>query len=197
MVIDVDKLSEAFVKASEPITRVMVRDTSNNEIVYVRGFKTPVHAFRFNLPKGNYNVVADNNTELSLVRLDKPHYYKTVPMPTPVKRPFKVADKINRTVKNFKENGSPASIHVKTGTVETNKRFDTLPKYAREFIMAHEEGHLLYKAEQHADMYAVKKILEAGGNFSPCYITLVRVLGKSPINVQRLNNILKIGKIIN
>jgi hypothetical protein len=132
-----------------------------------------------------------------VLSVEKPFYYKTIKLPPPIKRKFKTAEKVVKFFHREGTEGSPASINVRHGIIITNERFDKLPKFAKDFILAHEEGHLKYRSEEHCDLYALKKILEAGGNFSPCFIVLERVLGRSPANKMRLKALVTNGKIVN
>jgi len=75
--------------------------------------------------------------------------------------------------------GTPARVNHKTGHIFVSKaHFDKLEPVYREFVLAHEEGHLVLSTsnEEAADQYAVNKLLKKGYPLSKIMQSLTRVL---------------------
>jgi LPXTG-motif cell wall-anchored protein len=75
--------------------------------------------------------------------------------------------------------GTPARVNHKTGYIFVSKaHFDKLEPVYREFVLAHEEGHLVLNTsnEEAADQYAVNKLLKKGYPLSKIMQSLTRVL---------------------
>lgn len=192
-----DKAGEYVLKSDSPTSLVIIRN-EKKQIIYARKWKIPVYSFRLNINMpGNYMIESDNNTHLIIIDVRPMFFYKLTPLPRPTERKYKPADKITQIIHIKGKTGSPASISCRSGVVKVNELFDEFPKYAQDFILLHEEGHLLYNSEHHCDLYALNKTLEKGGNLSPCIITLVKVLKKRPVNIVRLKEIIGVMNQIN
>jgi hypothetical protein len=74
--------------------------------------------------------------------------------------------------------------------IELSRDYYDYPKAIQDFILEHEKGHLLYKTEEKADLYALVNCLKKGHNRSMCFYALSHILKKSPANMERLKSLL-------
>jgi len=174
-------------KTNSPVRIIAVKDM-NGEIIYVRKFSPAVYKFSINFPVGGcYDIMSDNNTDIYIVSTE-PLYKPYLPS-LPITN-FDGNHCSGKIIERAGFDGSPASINLQCGHIVVNEKFLAMPKYAREFILAHEEGHMSHESEDDCDYYALKKIIDNGGNISPCLHALNNVLSRN------VNNNIRIKKFI-
>jgi len=173
--------------SKSPVQALIVKDL-NGEIIYCRKFTPAVFKFDINFPVGGSYDFITNSDSIIFVSKISPLYIPEIPeLPVTNHTNVKVSGKI---IKRSGNSGSPVSINLKCGDIITNERFDRFPKYAKDFCLAHEEGHLKYHSEEDCDYYALRKIVMSGGNIMPCFYTLNMVLSRN------INNNIRITEFI-
>jgi hypothetical protein len=130
----------------------------------------------FNIPAGSYKF------DGSFIKLQFPVATKNITLPLKERN---LAKKRYNIV--WGNNPNKCTIFYDTGTILFDNSLKSSPLYIKEGIYFHELGHLLYKTEWKADLYAAKKMLEKG--FNPSQIGLVGVFGLSDKNNERRENI--------
>lgn len=169
---------------ANPVKNFTVRNSSG-KIFYLREFIEPTETASFNINrKGLYCVYSDS----AVSGCKKAEIKKATLIPMPLKNwnyPGVV-----RWIK-MKKNNSPASIIPSKGIGYINPIMDTFPLCVQDFIMAHELGHRFYASEAVCDLYAINYVLQRGGNLYPCLYTLKTVLKRTPLNVARIEDLIR------
>lgn len=107
----------------------------------------------FNLPVGEYTY------DGFFTKLTFPVKHKKIVLP----KPERFIPKGNYKIL-YKPNPNKCTIIYATRQIIFDPLFLEFPKYIRYNIYFHEMGHHLYKTEELADLYAAKKMYEAGFN---------------------------------
>lgn len=133
----------------------------------------------FNLPAGFYKY------DGSFIKLDSP--VKTVNFPLPPKERH-YPQKRYKIV--FGDNPHKCSIFYEPGIILFDNGFKNAPLYIKYGIYFHELGHLFYKTESKADMYAAKKMLDYG--FNPSQVGRVGLMTLSNNSFDRKEKTVKV-----
>lgn len=161
---------------------------ADGKIYYERKFTKPVNFAKFNIPDlGAYVLFTDNDCIVQRGVLKKSD--KIIDLPDPEKDLKKTLGKY-QFILNNKIGSTPACISTDRKKIYYNDRFLNLPIYAQKFIFWHELGHRFYFTELYCDLYATKKMLEAGYNESSCVNSLKDILKRSPQDCERIGGIL-------
>ena len=150
---------------------------SKNVLFYDDSFVTKIsqgETLRFNVPAGIYKYNG------SFVKLDEPVKTMTVTLP-PKERNINNVPKRYRI--EFGDNPNKCSIYYDLGLILFDNQFINAPMYVKYGIYFHELGHHWYKTEWKADLYATKKMLEAG--FNPSQIGRVGLMTLSSSSFDR------------
>lgn len=177
------------VESHAPVSTVQITD-GTGACVYARIFEKPSNKFCVNLPKKDTYKIHSNSCEIFKVyETQDQHRFEGLTLPA---KQWVRAEKIIRIVnlKNSKQLG-PAQTDVHKGIIYLNPSFWQYPKYIKDFILAHEEGHLNYMSEHFCDMYAVNKVMKNGGNLSCCMLSLKIALKRTPNNIERTKQLFK------
>lgn len=133
---------------------------------------------RFNLPKGQYNVVGQ------IEPLKAPVNYKLPKLPKR-DRYHKLPEK-GVTI-TYCDNPNKASIVLPFGDIYIDKAFLKLPRPVLAKIILHEIGHFYYEDEIKCDRYAAVKMLQLGYNPSQIALADFTALGGSHYSQKRKN----------
>lgn len=156
------------------------------QVYYARAFNPSVKSCQINIAdKGIYRLVSDSSANYN---------FKIAPLAkyTPVSLPAPQYNKI-KNVRIIHDNSigkTPAQIHIPTAIIKVNDDFLRYPLFSQRFIIEHEIGHLQYGSEHFADKYAHDSIMRKGGNKSSNLFTLMFVLRRSPLNMDRIKNMI-------
>jgi hypothetical protein len=154
-------------------------------IEYERTFSKPVEKAQFNLPVSGSYIIQTDSPKSSLVTTSLIPNDISLVMPLMNRLPKNRIAKFDR----FESKGSPAKMNIRTGTIYTSPKFDSLKPYEKRFIIEHEKGHFFYDKEFDADLYACKMLLSKGYNLTQCVNALKNTLTRSPENIQRIRYI--------
>jgi hypothetical protein len=181
-----DKAVHLCFESSLPVALVTIYDATG-KAVYARRAKTNGHFYKFcaNLKAGAYRISSNTSDNFKVKILGSIPAWKLDLPPHQWKRATAITKVI---VTNDPRRLSPAETNVREGIMYLNPKFFQLPYYVQEFIKAHEEGHLFYMSEEYCDLYAVDKIMRAGGSLSPCLLALEMGLRRTPNNISRTEN---------
>lgn len=135
---------------------------------------------RFNLPAGRYF------TNSIVKVLPQPLKYKLPQKPKPDR--FLKPKNLKLSVKN---NPNTATVYLKKSVIVIDaKKWNSLRKPEKDFILYHEIGHFFYISEKAADIFAVRQMLKAGYNPSQCFAAPMEALRNSGSKVLRCTHIL-------
>lgn len=136
-------------------------------------------ALEFNMPVGRYRF------DGSFIKLDKPVEMPNFPLP-PKERHYPQ----KRYQIKFGDNPHKCSIFYAPGIILFDNSLKDAPLYIKYGIYFHELGHLFYKSEHKADMYAAKKMLEYG--FNPSQVGRVGLMTLSNNSFDRKVNMVNV-----
>lgn len=182
---EIKKPSTVRVKFSYCMPLFFEVRTEQGKLFYFRDLEGKKDGLKFNVNRPGIYFLSDDCSCINISPIEI-NTIKT-PLPTP-QRNF---DKPDKFVVNENLKHTPARIFAKAGRVEVSRKFLSYPKPVQDFILLHEEGHRLYKDEDKADLYALKKYIEQGGNNSMAYFTLKNILNNTPEKQRRIDNLLK------
>lgn len=184
---------------SRPVT-VFIKFTAEKPLCFkLSGKANGLYYFR-HLPPGTprikFNIVDPDtytaNVPFEVVKtsaIETPNQYPQLP-PAQRQRYKNVTFIYNPDLK-----GTPARIYTATGVIEHGPTYLAMPKPIRLFIDLHEEGHLFYATEEYCDVWALVSYLRMGYNRSMAFYTLYHILGKTDVNIKRLEFLLNQIKI--
>lgn len=173
-----------YVTFPVPPIRFEVYD-ERGKLYYFRELGGKFDAVKFNIcHKGHYTFsepcIVEKITDIEIIPVN-------VELPPPDRNRMKpVSIVYNKSLLT-----TPARMFSHEGRIEVGPRFKKYPFPVRLFILCHELGHLLYKDEENADLYACKIYIENGYNKSNAFYSLSKVL---KVNVRNENRILKMFK---
>jgi hypothetical protein len=186
----ITKPTTVYIRFIHEQPRKFVLSNERGDVVFFRYLEPGTPRIKFNvLEPGEYT----GNVHFEVLKkeqLQKPFNLPELPEPERERRKdFMVVD-------NFSLIGTPARIYSmgydgnSQPVIELSRQFYDYPKAIQDFILEHEKGHLLYKTEEKADLYALVNCLKKGHNRSMCFYAISHILKKSPANVKRLKNLL-------
>lgn len=174
------------IQGSNGFSHILV--TKGNEIYYDRKFSSQQDCAKMNIPdKGVYTVQINNIVRVSAIPLKKSK--AQILLPPPEKDLKKTMGKY-KIIKNNGIGRTPMCISTARKVIYYNDRYEKMPVYARKLIFFHELGHRYYYTEAYCDLYATKRMLEAGYNESTCVKTLKDVLGRDAESIERIESVL-------
>jgi hypothetical protein len=186
----INKPVTVFIRFIHELPMKFILSNERGEVVFFRYLDGRTPRIKFNiLEPGEYsgNVAFE---VLKKEQLQKPFNLPDLPQPERNRRKdFKLVD-------NFSLIGTPARIYSEgydgnsQPVIELSRSYYDYPKAIQDFILEHEKGHLLYKTEEKADLYALVNCLKKGHNRSMCFYALSHILKKSPANMERLKSLL-------
>lgn len=184
MQVNVSEPSTVYISFVQETPRYFCLYDMNDELYYFRFLNGSVKGMKFNVPDaGGYYT----NVDVTLDRINGIETPASYPILPPAER--------NR----FKDltliydpslTGTPCCIDSQSGIVEYNDEFLSYTKAMQEFLILHEQGHLLYKTEEYCDLWALVNFLRKGYNRSTAYYCLYYILGQSAGQVNRLSYLL-------
>lgn len=160
---------------------------SNGGLYYFRYTDGKIPRIKFNIPDpGNYT--SDTNFVVDkIVPIEIPEKLPTLPAAERDRvKPYKI-------VHNPNLQGSPVVIYTQRDPIiiETSSVFYEYPSPVRKFLLLHELGHRFYKTEEYCDLYALINFVRMGYNPSTGYYALIKILGRSKKNVERVKYMFK------
>jgi len=174
------------IETAKGINYIFVRDDLGR-IQYFRAFSVPVKKWRFNLPFiygcNSLNICTKLNGHFVPVKITKSRLKKhsslfiKLPSPNWIKK--------NLTV-NFDPNTQQLAYNEVGKSITLGPQFFKLPYFLQFFVYYHELGHNYYHSEENADLYAIKRYLEAGGSPSSILYALDEGLANSGLKTKRL-----------
>lgn len=184
--IEVPELSGVIVKPFAKRGVLQVLNLDNGTTFHKRYFDGETE-LKINLPKGKFDFIGG-----VYKKTVSPEKYNLSKLVLPPKDRHDEKEYFFSYSQSFP---GPARIFPTTGKIEVGPLFAKQTEQIQDFIILHELGHFYYDKEENADIYALKKFLESGGNQSAAFDALERVISKTPENIQRikqhLNNIKK------
>lgn len=181
---------------------IWARDTATNKLYYIRECRKPVKEVHINFPVTPQNLTVGFETANPFRiqtqlrgKIQAPKVDWSVGKQTPtVKRSWPIeAIKIEYTDLGWLpdgKGGTPARIFIsgsKAGIMEVDEYAKTyMPQQWLAAITRHEIGHYFHDDELKADLWALYRYMEDGYNISQFEYAFVKILRKTPENLERL-----------
>ena len=157
---------------------------SEGDLYHFRFTDGDMFLMKFNVPDPDtYTTNIEDLEVLGVKPIEIPVFYP--PLPPAQRDRFKDLTVVYNP--NLKD--SPAVIYSQTGVVEVNDTFASLPPVMQEFILLHEQGHLLYVNEEFCDLWALINYTRKGYNRSVAYYTMFFILNQTQANINRLETL--------
>ena len=159
----------------------------NGKLFYFRKLGQKKNEIKINLPI-NGDFATDRNTPFEIIKsgpLEVSTLKKPLPLPD---RNFTFDGLTIKEGKPEEMGNTPARIYPKLKLIEIHPKWYNYPAPIRLFIALHELGHLRYKSEESADLWALNEYLKLGYNMSMAYYALSEILHRNKANIARINS---------
>ena len=183
------KACTIVLECQRPFDYVSVID-NKGRIQYFRSLSSPVNRWSFNLPflhgAKNIAIMVERNglpvnPTIKTKRLRKlSSAFISLPLVNWRKPHKKISFDPNTDQLAYNHVGK--SIHL-------GPKFFQLPYFLQKFVLLHEIGHNYYYSEENADLFAAKRYIQLGGNYSDILYALDEGLTQSNLKDQRIKSL--------
>lgn len=180
----ISKPSTVYIHFSGPAlpNLVTVKD-SDGDIYFSRVLNGHTARIKFNVPdSGQYTIEPDVRID-KIVTIELPQNLPELP---PAERFF---FKSEPEIIIEPELDEIARHYYEDGVIVVGKRWLTMPKPIRLFILLHEKWHFFYETEDYCDMAALVDFLRMGYNRSTAFYALDNYLSDTNVNRIRVKNL--------